>query len=88
MESNPMGELINHNSAILFSIVILLVGTILMVRRGMETKRVVAFFALVVIVATAFFTLRPPAGTSASASEITSQIGGGKPVLLEFQSQN
>jgi hypothetical protein len=83
-----MGELINHNSAILFSIVILLVGAILMVRRGMETRRVVAFLALVVIVAAAFFTLRPPSGTDASASEITAQIGGSKAVLLEFQSQN
>lgn len=83
-----MGELINHNSAILFSIVILLVGAILMVRRGMETRRVIAFFALLVLVAAAFFTLRPAAGTNASASQITAQIGEGKSVLLEFQSQN
>jgi hypothetical protein len=88
MENNPMGEIINHNSAILFSIVILLVGAFVMTRRGLETRRVFAFLALVVIIAAAFFTLRPTSSTTASASEITAQIGGGKPVLLEFQSQN
>jgi ABC-type transport system involved in cytochrome bd biosynthesis fused ATPase/permease subunit len=83
-----MAELINHNSAILFSIVILLVGAFILVRRGTETKRMAAFGILVIIVTAAFFSMRPSAGTDASAAEIIAQIGGGKPVLLEFQSQN
>lgn len=83
-----MAELINHNSAVLFSFVILLVGAIVLIRRGIETRRVAAFGVLVVLVAAAFFSMRPSAGTDSSAAEITTQIGGGIPVLLEFQSQN
>jgi hypothetical protein len=83
-----MAELINHNSAIIFSAIILLVGAVVMVRRGLETRRVIAYGALVVLVAGAFFMMRPASGTDASATEITTIIGAGYPVLLEFQSQN
>lgn len=83
-----MAELINHNSAILFSIVILLVGAFILIRRGIDIRRVAAFGLLVVIVAAAFFSMRPSAGIDSSPAEITAKIGDGKPVLLEFQSQN
>jgi hypothetical protein len=83
-----VAELINHNSAILFSLLILAIGAIVLVRRGFETRRLVAYAALGVLVAAGFFAVRPQAGTGASIEEITGQIGGGTPVLLEFQSQN
>jgi hypothetical protein len=86
--SSEMAELINHNSAILFGMLILAIGVIVLVRRGFETRRVAAFAVLVVLVAAGFFMIRPEAGTDASADEITAQIGAGMPVLLEFQSQN
>jgi hypothetical protein len=83
-----MAEFINHNSFILLSVIVLLVAAGIMVRRGVEIKRLVPFGVLVVLIAVAFFTMRPAAGTDASTADITAQIGGGKAVLLEFQSQN
>lgn len=83
-----MAELINYNSAVIFGLVIILVGAFVMIRRGIEPRRVVTFGVLVVLVIGAFFSLRPSVGTDASAGEIRTVIGGGTPVLLEFQSQN
>lgn len=83
-----MAELIYHNSALLFSLAVLAVGAYMLVRRGLETRRVAAFVVLVALVTAGFFLVRPGAGTSASAAEITAQIGAGTPVLLEFQSRN
>lgn len=83
-----MAEFINHNSFILFSAIVILIAGGIVIRRGIEAKRLVPFAALVIVIASAFFTLKPDAGTDASAAEITAQIGTGKIVLLEFQSQN
>jgi hypothetical protein len=83
-----MGELINHNSALLFSALILIIGAVVLIRRGTETKRVLSFAVLSLLVAAGFLALRPEAGTDASTAEINAQIGAGTPVLLEFQSRN
>ena len=83
-----MAEFINHNSFLLFSAIVILITGGIVVRRGIELKRIIPFGILVVFVTAAFFAMRPTTGTDASAVEVTAQIGGGVPVLLEFQSQN
>jgi hypothetical protein len=83
-----MGPFFNQNSFLVTVVFLwLIAGGIFL--RGERGPRAIAIFAGVTILLTAgFFLFRLEPGTRDLAAEIKAQIGAGKPVLLEFRSQN
>ena len=54
-----MAEFINHNSFILFSVIVILIAGGMVLRRGVEIKRLVPFGIFVVFIVAAFFAFKP-----------------------------
>ncbi len=82
-----MGQFINQNSYVLLVITLWVIAAIVVLRN--RTPRSLAIFAgLTVVLLGGFFLFRLEPGTSAPSADIKAQIGAGKPVLLEFRSQN
>lgn len=83
-----MGQIFNQNSFLLTVVFLwLIAGGIFL--RGERSPRAMAIYAGITILLTAgFFIFRLAPGTRDPAAEIKAQIGAGKPVLLEFRSQN
>jgi len=56
-------------------------------RKNPDRNNLISLGALILGLLLAFFLLRPGPGSSQSVEEVLSQIGAGKPVLLQFQSE-
>jgi hypothetical protein len=77
---------INHNSFVLVAGASTLLLAFFLLRDGIESRDLIAITALALGFTLAFFLLRPGPSTTNEASRVIAQIGAGKPVLLEFQS--
>ena len=77
---------INLYSAPLFILFVLIVAGIIILRRGLTPGGVLVFVILAIGLVVTWLFLRPHQTPHAALADIHSQIGAGKPVLLEFQS--
>lgn len=85
-----MGSLINQNSFLLLVIIVWVIAAAALLRNGLNRRSLLLLGGVTVGLAAAFLLVRPgPASTADDpAAEVQAQIGAGKPVLLEFRSQN
>ncbi|NIM95272.1 MAG: hypothetical protein GTO18_16360 [Anaerolineales bacterium] len=77
---------INQYSFVITALVIIIIFAIILFRKGIEANDVIAVGALLIGFILAFIFLRPGESTLNETDEILNQIGKGKPVFLEFQS--
>jgi hypothetical protein len=77
---------INLYSAPLMIVFVLVVAGIIIVRRGLTVGGVLVFAVLAIGLVVTWLLVRPRQTPHAELADIRSQIGAGKPVLLEFQS--
>ena len=77
----------NQYSAILISVVLVVIAGMILLRRKPKWPQITAFGVLVVGLATAWLFLHPrPTVSVMDAAQVQGSIGQGTPVLLEFQS--
>ena len=81
-----MQQFINQFSFPLIAIGAVALLAFLLLRDGVKENDLIAIGALVAGFALAFFLLQPSPGTFPKTEIVDSQIGAGKPVLLEFLS--
>lgn len=79
-------KLINQFSFVLVVVFLLVVFAFLTVRSGFNTTRLIYIGALVLLSLLAFFLLTPGTSSLNEVELIEARIGGGSPLLLEFQS--
>jgi hypothetical protein len=79
---NPL----NLYSALLLILIILVIAGRYLLRRGVDRKRILFFALLAVAVIGGWYLLRPVQTPHQASAQLRSQIGAGRPVLLEFQS--
>jgi hypothetical protein len=70
------------------AVVIWVIAAAALLRGGVTMQSLLILGGVTVLLAAGFFALRPVAAPRQAAAEIKSRIGAGKPVLLEFRSQN
>jgi hypothetical protein len=83
-----MGSFINQNSFVLLAVIIWLIAAVLLLRKERNGRRFAILGAVTILLAVGFFLLRPAQMADGPAADIKTQIGAGKPALLEFRSQN
>lgn len=83
-----MASFFNHNSFLLLAVFIWVIAAAALLRGGINPRSLLILGGVTVLLAAGFFALRPKAVPNQAAVEIQSRIGAGKPVLLEFRSQN
>ena len=83
-----MGPFFNQNSFLVTVVFVWLVAGGFLLRGGLTPRAMAVFAGITILLAAVFFLLRLDPGTRDPASGIKVQIGAGKPVLLEFRSQN
>ena len=83
-----MGSFVNLNSFLLLIIILWVVAAGLLLRTGVDQRSLLWLGGVTVALAAGFLLLRPAPAADDPASELRSRIGAGKPVLLEFRSQN
>ena len=82
-----MAQFINQYSAVIFATALFLAVFLFVFKRKSRTLKLVLPGIIIAGSITAWFFLRPMQTTSMTeAATVQSQIGGGTPVLLEFQS--
>ena len=83
-----MGSFVNLNSFLLLAVILWLVAAWLLLRKERSQRQFILLGAVTVALAAGFFMLRPAPMADNPAAMYTEKIGAGKPVLLEFRSQN
>ena len=83
-----MGQLINHNSFLVVVVFLWLIAGGFFLRGDQSPRSIAIFIGITVVLAGGFFFTRLEPGSRDPAEEVKKQIGAGKPVLLEFRSQN
>lgn len=83
-----MASFFNHNSFLLLAVFVWVIAASVLLRGGITPRALLILGGVTVLLAAGFFALRPKPAANQAASEIKSRIGAGKPVLLEFRSQN
>ncbi len=83
-----MASFFNHNSFLLLVMFIWVIAAAALLRGGVNVQSLLILGGVTVVLAVVFFALRPKAMPKQASAGIKSQIGAGKPVLLEFRSQN
>jgi len=81
-----VGRYINHHSFTLLAAASIVGLAIYLFRDGIEASDFVAFGALILGLVIAYGLLQPGPSTLAQVEQVETKIGGGQPVLLEFQS--
>jgi hypothetical protein len=79
-------KIINQYSFVLVGLVVWLGLAAYLLRDGVKTTDILALAALAAGFGLAFWLLRPGPSTLDETEQVMAQIGSGKPVLLEFQS--
>lgn len=79
---NPL----NLYSLLLAGLLVLIVAGRYLLRGGVRRGRLAALVLVAVVLLAGWWLLRPVQTPHEDASALTSQIGAGTPVLLEFQS--
>jgi hypothetical protein len=77
---------INKYSFLIAAAVVLILFGFYLFRKNVNSGSLITFGALILGLLLAFFLLRPRRGPSLAVDDIVEQIGAGKPVLLQFQS--
>jgi hypothetical protein len=77
---------INQHSFTLIAAISFVVLAVILLRDGLQLYDALVLLALAGGLLLAYQLLKPGSGASKTAEELQSQIGAGKPVLLEFQS--
>ena len=72
----------------LLAVVIWVIAAAALLCGGIDRRSLLTLGGVTVLLATGFFALRLAPAADETADEIKIQIGAGKPVLLEFRSQN
>ena len=83
-----MAGFFNHNSFLLLAVLIWVIAAVVLLSGGVNMQSLLILGGVTVLLAAGFFALRPASAPNQAAAEIQAQIGAGKPVLLEFRSQN
>ena len=83
-----MGSLINQNSFLLLVIILWMIAAGVLLRKESGSRQWILLGGITVILGAVFFLLRPAPLVDKPAANIAAHIGAGKPVLLEFRSQN
>ncbi len=81
-----MFQFINHNSFILFGLILVAIVAAILLRDGAKRSDWIILGSLIVVLAVTYFSVRPAQATSTEADLIQARIGAGTPVLLEVQS--
>lgn len=79
-------QFLNQYSFLLTAVVSIGILAIVLLRDGVRGSDLVALASLTIGFIAAFWLLRPSPSSVSSAEQLLSQIGDGRPVLLEFQS--
>lgn len=77
---------INQNSFTIIAVASVGLLTFFLFRREFETRNLFLVGALTLGLVISFLLLQPGPSTSQESEEVFAQIGSGRPVLLEFQS--
>lgn len=83
-----MGEFFNHNSFALILGFVWVVVAFLLLRGGVNGRKLLVLGGATILLTAGYLSFRPATATGDPAQQVREQIGTGKPVLLEFQSQN
>ncbi|MBN2043470.1 MAG: hypothetical protein JW757_00505 [Anaerolineales bacterium] len=83
-----MGSFLNQNSFLLLVLILWLTAAGVLLRRDRNRRQIILLGAVTVVLAAGFSLLRPAPVSDVTAAAIKAQIGAGKPVLLQFRSQN
>ena len=83
-----MGGFVNHNSFLLLVGILWVIAAGLLLRKDRNHRQFIMLGLVTVVLAAGFLLLRPAPIADDQASDLKAQIGAGKPVLLEFRSQN
>jgi ABC-type multidrug transport system permease subunit len=78
-------QLLNRNSYVLASAVVLMLAAYFVARVG-NWEAWIAWIVAVLLLYTGFLALRPGAGSKMSEAELEQLVGAGKPILLELYS--
>ncbi|MEW5868766.1 MAG: thioredoxin family protein [Chloroflexota bacterium] len=79
-------QLINHNSLLLFGLIVFAALAYVLLRKGVQRNRLLVLGAALLVMLAAWFAIRPQATPIKDAANIRARIGVGAPVLLELQS--
>lgn len=79
-------NLINQYSVVLLVFVGLAVAMVILLRRGINPKRLLILVLMALGVFAAWRLARPVQTDYSDLADLRAQIGAGRPVLLEFQS--
>lgn len=82
-----MAKIFNQYSFLVLALLLVGLAVYALSKRGFRWPDWFILFALVGLLAGAWWVLHPTASQTADAEAVRRQIGGGTPVLLEFQSQ-
>jgi preprotein translocase subunit YajC len=85
----PLGAVmtfINQYSFLIVAVVAILLLGFYLLRKRIERSSFIAIAALVFGILFAFLLLRPGSSSSQETEDVLAQIGSGRPVLLQFQS--
>ena len=77
---------INQYSFLIVAIATILLLGFYLLRKRIEGSNFIAIGALIFGILLAFFLLRPGSSSSQETEDVLTQIGSGRPVLLQFQS--
>lgn len=83
-----MASFFNHNSFLLLAVFAWVIAASALLRGGVTPRSLLILAGVTVLLALGFFALRPKPTANLAVAEIKSKIGAGKPILLEFRSQN
>jgi hypothetical protein len=83
-----LGSVINQNSFLLLIVFIWVIAAVALMRKGWDRRSLVLLGGITVALTGVFFNVRPASVDNDPAADLRAQIGVGKPVLLEFRSQN
>jgi hypothetical protein len=83
-----LGSVINQNSFLLLIVFVWVIAVVVLLRKGWDRRSLVLLGGITVALTGVFFIVRPASVDNDPAADLRAQIGVGKPVLLEFRSQN
>ena len=82
-----MGELINHNSALIVAVLVWGAAAVYFRRGGFARQDFLKLVVVTILIVSVYLGVRPGAGSENNALAIQAQIGQGTPVLFELQSR-
>lgn len=81
-----MSQYFNQHSFSISAIIIWSILSVILLRKGLQTGRIVVVLAVALIFVAIWFVSKPPASSLDRNGNPSELIGAGRPVLLELQS--